>query len=164
MRVHRPIAYLPTNDNGTTVLVASNADTEEAGVFEDRIRLDTVLSGFELNAAGSVARSGSDREIYFRTVPMWTAHASFRFGRSVFQATSALYIGLDYTYRSSRGTMEGPRLPGYHLLNLKLDGRLLGADMYLMVMNTLDSQYQTILGYLMTPRTIVYGLSWRIFD
>ncbi len=164
LRVHRPIAYLPTNDNGTTVLVASNADTEEAGVFEDRIRLDTVLSGFELNAAGSVARSGSDREIYFRTVPMWTAHASFRFGRSVFQATSALYIGLDYTYRSSRGTMEGPRLPGYHLLNLKLDGRLLGADMYLMVMNTLDSQYQTILGYLMTPRTIVYGLSWRIFD
>jgi hypothetical protein len=164
LRVYRPIGFLNADVGGAPWLLAANGDREQAGIVEDRVRLDTVVKGFELIARGSIARSGSDRENYFVSVPMWEAHGSFRFGRSVFQTTSALYVGLDYTYRSSRGTVGGPRLPSYHLLNLKLDGRLLGADMYLSMINVLDSQYQTVSGYLMTPRTIVYGLYWRILD
>jgi outer membrane cobalamin receptor len=33
-----------------------------------------------------------------------------------------------------------------------------------MLMNVFDEQYQTVEGYLMTPRTLVYGLSWKIFN
>jgi hypothetical protein len=164
LRVYRPIGFLDAEVEGAAWRMATNGDREQAGIIEDRVSLDTVVKGFELIARGSLARSGSDRESFFVSVPLWEAHGSFRFGRSVFQTTSALYVGLDYTYRSSRGTVEGPRMPSYHLLNLKLDGRLLGANMYLSMINVLDSQYQTVRGYLMTPRTIVYGLYWRILD
>jgi hypothetical protein len=164
LRVHRPIDFLPTKVNGEDWLLAQNGDRQAAGVVEDRIRLDTMLKSFELDMTGSVAWTGGERTGYFQTAPRWDAHASLRFGRSIFQATSALYVGLDYTYRGNRKTVSGGGLPSYNLLNLKLDGRLLKAQLYFMVMNALDEKYQTIEGYLMTPRTFVYGIAWQLFD
>jgi len=164
LRVHRPIAFTSTDVDGSRWLVAQNGQAETAGVIEDRIRLDGRLGAFEALLTGAASATVGDRVSYFATAPRWNAHASFRFGRSFFESTSALYVGLDYTYRSERGTLHGGVLPSYQVLNVKLDGRLLGADMYLMLMNVLDTQYQTIEGYLMTPRTFVYGISWKIFD
>jgi len=162
--VNRPIAFDYTTVDGTTWLVAENGNDEAAVVIEDRLELDARLLGFNLLFAGSGSFTGGDRESYFLATPRWNANASFRFGRSIFQKTSALHFGLDYTYRSKRNTIYGGELPAYHVLNLKLDGRLLSANMYLMVMNVFDEQYQTIAGYLMTPQTLVYGLSWQIFN
>ena len=164
LRVHRPIAFTSTDVDGDRWLVAQNGQAETAGVIEDRVRLDGRLGAFEALLTGAASATVGDRVSYFVTAPRWNAHASFRFGRSFFESTSALYVGLDYTYRSERGTLHGGELPSYQVLNVKLDGRLLGADMYLMLMNVLDAQYQTIEGYLMTPRTFVYGISWKIFD
>ncbi len=164
LRVHRPIDFLPTKVNGEDWLLAQNGDRQAAGVVEDRIRFDTMLKSYELDMTGSVAWTGGERTGYFQTAPRWDAHASLRFGRSIFQTTSALYVGMDYTYRGNRKTVSGGRLPSYNLLNLKMDGRLLNAQLYFMVMNALDEKYQTIEGYLMTPRTFVYGIAWQLFD
>jgi len=164
LNVHRPISFVDTAVDGERWLVAQNGSKENAGVIEDRVRIDARPGSFELLLSGSVAWAGGDRDSYFLAVPEWESHASFRFGRGFFKETSALYVGLDYTFRSDRETLHGGNLPAYHLLNVKLDGRLLSAHLYLMVMNVLDEQYQTIEGYLMTPRTWVYGLTWKIFD
>jgi hypothetical protein len=162
--VHRAIAFDRSTVGGEDWLVAQNGGRETAYVIEDRLRMNADFKGWETRLSGSVSRTFGDRTSYFIGVPRWNAHASFRFGRSLFQATSALYIGLDYTYRSTRRTLAGGNLPAYNLLNLKLEGRLLGAELYLLMMNTLDEQYQTIEGYLMTPRTLVYGIAWELFD
>jgi hypothetical protein len=164
LRMHRPIAFTPTTVDGETWRVAQNVDKEAMGVIDDRIEFTVNPAGFQFHLSGSVQVTGGDRESYFRTVPEWNAHASFRFGRSIFQKTSALYVGCDYTYCSSRSTLLGGELPAYNLLNVKLDGRLLNAQLYFFVINALDEQYQTIEGYLMTPRTWVYGIAWKIFD
>jgi hypothetical protein len=164
LRVHRPISFEYTTVDQNNWLVAQNGDKEGAAVIEDRLQLDTLLKGFELLLAGSASLAGGDRESYFLSMPRWNAHASFRFGRSIFQKTSALYVGFDYTYRSKRQTVHGSELPSYQVLNVKLDGRLLSANLYLMLMNAFDEQYQTIEGYLMTPQTLVFGLSWKIFN
>jgi hypothetical protein len=164
LRVHRPIAFAYTTVGAERWLVAQNGESEAATVVEDRVRLESLVHGFELRIAGGGSLAEGDRESFFRAMPKWNAHASFRFGRSIFQATSALYIGCDYTFRSKRSTVYGGELPSYHVLNVKLDGRLLNANMYLMMMNVLDEQYQTIEGYLMTPRTFVFGLWWKLFN
>jgi hypothetical protein len=162
--VNRPIAFDYTSVEGSTWLVAQNGGEVAAAVIEDRLRVDARLKGFDLLFSGSGSYTDADRESYFVAAPRWNAHASFRFGRSIFQKTSALFVGLDYTYRSKRNTTGGGGLPAYQVLNVKLDGRLLNASMYLMLMNVFNEDYQTIDGYLMTPRTLVYGLSWKIFD
>jgi hypothetical protein len=164
LRVHRPIAFAPTTVDGEDWLLATNGSRETASVVADRLRFDARLGGFELRLSGSVDWTGGDRDVYFRAVPEWDAYASFRFGRSFFESTSALYVGLDYSHRGSRLTLTGGELPSYNLLNVKLDGRLLNADLYFFVVNVLDEKYETIEGYLMTPRTWVYGLAWKIFD
>jgi hypothetical protein len=164
LTVNRPIAFTETAVNGEDWLVANNGDEETAGVIEDRLRVDATPGSFLLSLTGSVAHTLGDRDMYFRTVPRWNAHASFRFGRSFFQTTSALYVGADYTYCSSRLTVSGGELPEYQVLNLFLDGRLLDAQLYLAWLNVLDERYQTIEGYLMMPRTIVYGVAWQIWD
>ncbi|MGD8414656.1 MAG: TonB-dependent receptor, partial [Candidatus Latescibacterota bacterium] len=162
--VNRPIAFDYATVDGSTWLVAENGGDVAASVIEDRLRVDARLKGFTLLFAGSGSYTGADRESYFLAAPRWNAHASFRFGRSIFQKTSALYVGLDYTYRSKRNTVGGGELPSYQVLNVKLDGRLLNANLYLMLMNVFNEKYQTVDGYLMTPRTLVYGLSWKIFN
>jgi len=164
LTVHRPIAFEKTVVDGDDWLVSQNGLKETAFVIEDRLRVDTVLKGFELRLSGSASHTGGDRTSYFLTVPRWNANASLRFGRNIFQNTSALYFGFDYSFRSTRRSLSGGSLPSYNLLNLKLEGRLLGAELYLLLMNALDEQYQTIEGYLMTPRTLVYGVAWEIFD
>lgn len=164
LRVHRPISFIPTAVGGEDWLLAMNGGRERASVVADRLRVDARLGGFALRLDGGVDWTAGDRAAYFRAVPEWDAHASFRFGRSFFESTSALYVGLDYTHRGNRLTHSGGELPSYDLLNVKLDGRLLAADLYFYVVNVLDEQYETIEGYLMTPRTFVYGIAWQIFD
>jgi hypothetical protein len=164
LTVNRPIGFAETTVDGDDWLIATNGDAETAGVIEDRLRIDAAPGGFDLFLAGSVAHTLGDRTMYFRAVPRWKAHASLRFGRSFFQTTSALSVGADYTYCSSRLMTSGGELPEYHVLNLTLDGRLLDAHLYLAWMNVLDEKYQTIEGFLMMPRTLVYGVAWQIWD
>ena len=82
----------------------------------------------------------------------------------MFQNTSAVYFGGDYQYTTMRTDYAGVDLPGFGVLNVYLEGRLLDAHIYIGVMNALEESYQTLGGYLMTPRTFVYGVSWLLFD
>ena len=87
-----------------------------------------------------------------------------RVGRNLFEATSALYFGAEYAYRGEQRSPTGGVLPSYYVVNFKLDARLLDAQMYLLLLNAFDESYQTEAGYLMTPRTFVYGLAWTLFE
>jgi hypothetical protein len=42
--------------------------------------------------------------------------------------------------------------------------RLIDARFYARWLNITNEAYQTVSGYLMTPRTLEYGLQWTLFD
>lgn len=160
VQVDNPVVF--ARDGGW--LVASNGPRERLAVLEERLRLDVLYRGFELNVAGCGVGAGGDREDYFVSVPKRTAVLSARVGRNLFEATSALHFGVEYVYRSGRGSRTGGELPSYRLVNFKVDARLLDANMYMLLINAFDELYQTEEGYLMTPRTFVYGLAWSLFE
>jgi hypothetical protein len=126
--------------------------------------LDARAGGFLFSAEASAAWTRGDAGTYFRAVPEWDVHGSARVGRELFKATSALSVGADYAYRSSRSGFTGGELSAYHVFDFKLEARLLDANMYLVLLNAFDESYETIDGYLMTPRTLMYGISWRLFE
>jgi len=164
LRVENPIMYLPRSASPPTWRVAENGASERMGVVEDRFRLEAHAGGFLISAAASAAWTTGDREAYFRAVPETDVRGSLRVGRELFKATSALSVGADYAYRSSRSGFTGGTLSAYHVFDFKAEGRLLDANMYVVLLNAFDEGYETIDGYLMTPRTFVYGISWRLFD
>jgi len=164
IRVENPIMYLPRSVSGQSWRVAENAASERMGVVEDRVRLEAHAGGFLISAAASAAWTTGDRETYFRAVPETDVFGSVRVGRELFKATSALSVGADYAHRSSRSGFTGGALSAYHVFDFKAEGRLLDANMYVVLLNAFDEGYETIDGYLMTPRTFVYGISWRLFD
>lgn len=165
IQVENPILFASDEAGGRgDWLIASNGGRERLAIVEDRIKVETEYKGLEFTFAGSAWRAGGDREAYFVSVPRNNVLVSARVGANLFEATSALYFGVEYAYRSSRRKLEGGRLPSYNVFNFKLDGRLLDANMYLVLLNAFNETYQTADGYLMTPRTFVYGLAWTLFE
>ena len=164
LRVDNPVGFTRVEASGGIWLAAANGPSERLAVVEERIHLDTVYRGLEVTlAAGGTGVTG-DRENYFVSVPRRTASVSARLGRNLFEATSALYVGAEYVYCGRRHSPAGGVMPAYNVINFKIDGRLLDADMYLLFLNAFNEFYQTEDGYLMTPRTFVYGLTWTLFE
>jgi hypothetical protein len=165
VQVENPIVFAPGESVGRRDwLIASNGGRELLAVVEDRIRIDAAYRGLEFTFAGSASRAGGDRDEYFASVPRQNILVSARVGGNLFEATSALYLGVEYAYRSRTRGFGGALLPSYNVFNFKLDGRLLDANMYLVLLNAFNEAYQTADGYLMTPRTFVYGLAWTLFE
>ena len=108
--------------------------------------------------------TSGDRTDAFASVPRYQANASILFGRDFFEETSALFLGAQFTSADERLDYDGTHLDGFNVLNLILEGRLLDARIYLQYLNFLDEAYQTQSGYLMTPRTFVYGIEWTLFN
>lgn len=165
VQVEDPILFLPgkTADKADW-RIAANGPSERMGVVENRLRVEAGYRGIEFIFAGSASRAGGDRDAFFLSVPKTSVLMSARLGGAMFERTSALYIGFDYAYGGWRRDFDGSQLQPYDVVNFRLDGRLLDADMYLVLLNAFDERYQTAGGYLMTPRTFVYGLAWTLFE
>jgi hypothetical protein len=164
IRVEDPIAFLPTEVGGETWRVAGNGESGSVGLVDEHLRIDAKLAGFTVLVDGGLVWSGGDKKGFFQSTPEFRTAMGLRIGHDMFQNTSAIYLGGDYQYTTERADYQGVDLPGFGVLNVYLEGRLVDAHLYIGMMNALDESYQTFGGYLMTPRTFVYGISWLLFD
>jgi hypothetical protein len=82
----------------------------------------------------------------------------------MFEETSALYAGVEYLHVDERDDFAGRALPAFDVVNLILEARLIDARFYLKYLNTLDAKYATSGDYLMTPRSLCYGIQWTLFN
>ncbi len=159
------IAFRPTQVGAETWRVAGNAaDTRSMLFLEERVSGDWDAIGLRILADAAAVYTTGDREDAFASVPELTTHASILFGRDFFETTSALFLGGQFMSCDDRTDFDGNRLPAFQVLNLILEGRLLDARIYIQYLNVMDEAYQTQGGYLMTPRTFVYGIEWTLFD
>lgn len=163
IRVRDPI--LPRVDSGapTTTVRPSNAEAQSLRVLLDRVRIKGTLLGLDFNLAAGASYALGDRDRYFEGVPELRANASASVGRSLFRNTSELFLTGEFEYAGSRVT-HGAELPSFRVFNLKLEGRLVDAYLFLLWSNVLDERYQTVAPYLMTPRTFVYGIAWKFYN
>ena len=141
-----------------------NGAEEDLTVVSNRLVAHKSFRLVETRFDGGVTHTRGDRNHYFAATPRTRAGASLRAGNNLFEETSALYFGAEYVYNTERKDYDGRSLPSYTVWNFRLDGRLLDAQMYLMMLNVFDQQYQTQRGFLMTPRTFVYGITWELFQ
>jgi hypothetical protein len=132
--------------------------------FEERLAVAARPGGFELFADGGAIYTDGDREGAFRSVPRTQVNASLRFGRELFEKSSALYVEGSYSFMDDRRDYNGVALDSYQLVNVGLVGRLIDVRLYLKWLNVLDESYETVSGYLMTPQTLAYGIEWTLFD
>jgi hypothetical protein len=155
----RPVAGDPSRRR------ASNLDGDVAMTFiEERVRVDAPMGALRILAEAAGVLSNGDRSETFASVPRLQAHASLRIGGEMFEASSALYGGVEYAYVDERRDFDARLLPAFHVVNFSIEGRLIDARLYLRLLNAFDEAYQTQGGYLMTPRTLVYGIEWTLFD
>jgi hypothetical protein len=158
IRVQDPI--IPV---GTQLIKPMNADAQGAQFFEERLGLRTILVGMEVRLSGGAMVATGDRDGYFEGVPRTRAVAAVSLGRSLFKNTSHITVGGEYEYGASR-TTEGVQLDPYQVANIKIEGRLVDAHIYLMWLNVGDEAYETHWPYLMTPRTVAYGVAWTFYN
>ncbi|MDH4036793.1 MAG: hypothetical protein OEX18_04960 [Candidatus Krumholzibacteria bacterium] len=165
MSAERTIAFLPRDVGGTTWRVATNGEgTQSMWFAEERFRSEFQTGPLRALGEGAVLFTTGDREQAFASVPDVQVNASLLIGGEMFNATSALYVGAEYTHMGSREDYDGRALAAYDVLNLTLHARLVDAHFYLRYINVLDEAYQTYQGYLMTPATFVYGIEWTLFN
>ena len=161
----RNIAFRPRDVGGDTWRVAGNGDGTQAMWFaEERVRTEFRAGPLRTLGEGAVLFTSGDREQAFASVPELQANASLLFGGEMFNASSALYAGAEYTYMDARADYDGHALPAFGVLNLSLHARLIDAHIYLRWLNLLNEAYMTYDGYLMTPDTFVYGIEWTLFN
>jgi len=165
IRAEQHVAFRPRDVAGLTWRVASNGDGRESMFFlEERLLGEFAPGPFRARAEASVLASSGDRVETFRSVPELQGNASLLVGGEMFQATSALYVGAEYTHMGARSDYDGRALPAFNVLNVSLHARLIDVHMYLRYMNVLDERYATFGDCLMTPRTFVYGIEWTLYD
>jgi hypothetical protein len=158
------IAFRPVGDE-PLLRLALNADDEPVmSFFEERIGAAAMLAGFEVRGDAGGYYTEGDREGAFASVPRMQFNGALEVGRQLFEKSSALYLGGEFAYVGERVDYRGGWLPSYQVVNLSLAGRLVDVRFYLRWLNLLDEQYQTVSGYLMTPRTLAYGIEWTLFD
>ena len=117
-----------------------------------------------MSLGGGVAYADGDRTGFFGSTPEIRSRAEVRIGSTMFESTSALYASAEIAHTGARRDFTNAELPAYSIVNLKVDGRLLDADMYLVWFNFLNESYATESGYPMTPRTFVFGIVWTLFE
>jgi outer membrane cobalamin receptor len=163
VRVRNPILQVQTAPSPNPLIVPMNTDSQGLQLVEDRLRLRSSVWGFEYDVGGGFMWALGTRDRFFEGVPEVRAVAAASIGRSLFKDTSHILVGGDYVYSGSR-TAGGVELSPYSVVNMKLEGRLVDAHLYLLWLNISDEQYETIWPYLMTPRTFVYGIAWTFFN
>lgn len=144
---------------------AANSSREPSmSFFEERIAVAAKWGKFELGADAGGTYATGDREGAFQSVPRTQVNASLVVGRSLFEASSALYLEGSYAFMDERRDYNGVPLSSYQVVNVGIVGRLIDVRVYLKWLNLLDESYQTVSGYLMTPNTLAYGIEWTLFD
>jgi len=144
---------------------AANSSREPAmSFFEERIAVAAKWGAFELGGDAGATYATGDREGAFQSVPRTQVNASLVVGRSLFEASSALYLEGSYAFMDERRDYNGVPLSSYQVVNVGIVGRLIDVRVYLKWLNLLDESYQTVSGYLMTPNTLAYGIEWTLFD
>ena len=161
IRVDDPIFYDGAEGG---IRAATNGAREDIVVFDDRAELRGNLVGFAVALSGSFEYAPGDREQYFSGVPEYRATATAALGRDLFKDTSAFRLSAEYVRVGSRSSGSIDPLSPYGVLNLKLDVRLIDANLYAHWLNVTDESYETVWPYLATPLTFAYGIEWTIFD
>lgn len=164
MRVSDPIAYEATSSGAGDFLSPRNGPREELVVIEERAGLRFPLRGTLVELEGAAEYSPSGRTRFFSGVPEVRATARAAIGREFFKSTSALRLAAEFVHCGERTAGSIDALSAYDVVNVKIVVRLVDAHLYVQWLNLTDEQYQTVWPYLMTPRTFVYGVEWRIFD
>jgi outer membrane cobalamin receptor len=164
IRVKDPVDTRARIVGGDVRLAPANTGGALLFAVEERLRLTWNRLGLRWVVEGAGEFTGGDRVGYFASTPRTRLHARARFGRKLFDATSALFAGVRYTYSDARVDFSGEEMPAYGVVDFTLDGRLLDADMYLALLNAFDERYRTDGDHLMTPRTFVYGISWTLWE
>ena len=154
-------AILPT---GSSVVTLRNASSRSLRFIEDRVRARGSWRGVQILATGSAEYASGDKSGFFELVPDYRLNASLQVGRSIFKNTSNLFVTADYQYNDSRSLIGGGKLGSFGVLNLKADARLIDAQLYVLWLNALDKQYQTVSSFLMTPSTVMFGVSWTFVN
>lgn len=164
MRVRDPIFPTPYSDGTTDFVRPENGESENLFVLENRFQSRGEIWGWNTELAGGVEFTGSERRRYFSMVPEWYANVSLTIGKAFFKNSSDLYFRAEYQFSDERQSVDGTTLDRFDVLNLKLDFRLIDAQLYIMWLNVFDERYETVSNYLMMPRTFVYGVEWTLFD
>ena len=164
IRVRDPILPTATVINSTNYTIPANGDREHVTVIMDRLLLRWNYRGWLTGLEGAAELALGEREQYFAATPEWKINAEFTFGHKFFEDTSSLALTTEYQYSSERSVGGGPELMPYQVWNFYLNGTLLDANVYLILLNAFNEQYETIWPYLMQPRTLLYGISWTLFD
>ncbi len=161
----RSIAFRPRLVDGETWRVAANAESRQTMLFaEERLRAEFGTGPLRSLWEVAVTASSGDREEAFSGVPEVQASASAMIGGEMFEATSAVYVGAEYLHMDGRVDYHGRALPAFDVVNLLLEARLIDARLYVRYLNVTDAQYTTLGDHLMTPRTLVYGIAWTLFN
>jgi hypothetical protein len=145
-------------------LARNSEDQPTMTIIDERIGVAAMLGAIEVRADAGGYYSTGDRTGAFRSVPRVQVNAALELGRQLFEESSAVYVGGEYAFVDERADFNGVLLPSYNVVNLSLVGRLVDARVYVRWLNVLDAKYETASGYLMTPRTIAYGIEWTLFD
>ncbi|HEX6789957.1 MAG TPA: hypothetical protein VF247_01485 [Candidatus Krumholzibacteria bacterium] len=159
------IAWQPLPGADPLLRLPLNADDRPAMTFvEERLGVAAMLGRFEVRGDAGGSYTTGDRTGAFRSVPRTQLNAALEVGTELFEKSSAAYFGAEYAFVDEREDYRGVLLPSYQVVNLSLVGRLIDARFYVRWLNLLDEQYQTVSGYLMTPRTLAYGIEWTLFN
>jgi hypothetical protein len=164
MRSRDYISFAAVEGDSVARRAANASDQPSMTFVEERFDLATNIGALEVLADAGARLGTGDRTGLFLSVPKTQVNASLTCGMQLFEKSSALYLGAEYAYVDDRYDYNGVLLPSYNVVNVSLMGRLVDARFYVRWLNLLDEQYQTVSGYLMTPRTLAYGIEWTLFN
>lgn len=150
--------------NSLSRLALNSSEQPTMTFIDERVGVAAMLGAIEVRADVGGYYTTGDRTGAFRSVPRSQVNAALELGRELFEESSALYLGSEYAFVDEREDYRGVLLPSYNVVNVSLIGRLIDARVYVRWLNVLDTKYETVSGYLMTPRTIAYGIEWTLFD
>jgi hypothetical protein len=161
LRVEDPIFF----DGGAgSVRLARNGAAEDIVILDERALVEGRVVGFSVGAGASLEYAAGDRVRFFAGVPEYRITASATVGRVLFKNSSGFRLSAEYVRVGSRRSGSSDPLSPYGVLNLKLDVRLIDANLYAQWLNVTDESYETVWPYLATPLTFAYGIEWSIFD
>jgi outer membrane cobalamin receptor len=164
MRSEDYISFAPVAGDSTARRAANASDTPAMSFVEERVDLTTNVGPVEVLGDAGARWNTGDRTGLFRSVPRTQMNASFTAGMQLFESTSAIYLGGEYQHVDTRRDYNGVSLPAYSVVNASIVARLIDVRLYARWLNVTNQAYQTESGYLMTPRTLEYGIEWTLFD
>jgi hypothetical protein len=164
MRSEDYISFVPVAGDSAARRAANASDVPTMSFLEERVDMATNVGPVEVLGDAGARWSTGDRVGLFQSVPRAQINASITAGMQLFEKTSAIYLGAEYQFVDARRDYNGVPLPSYNVINASIVARLIDARFYARWLNVTNEAYQSVSGYLMTPRTLEYGLEWTLFD